>query len=588
MELRQYQKEAVAAVWDYLRQHDDNPCVVLPTGTGKSLVIGKVVSEAVAHWHGRVLILAHVKELLQQNAEKIRLLCPGVKVGVYSAGLKSRDTKEDVIVAGIQSVHRRACELGTFDLILIDEAHLIPPDGDGMYREFLTDAKTVNPNVRLIGLTATPFRLKGGLICKPENLLNAVCYEAGLKEMITQGFLSPIIPKGSRHDNEVDFSNLHIRAGEFLSDEIEVLMNNDRLVTNACREIVDLTQDRKATLIFGVSIDHCKKIKRAIEKFSKQECALVTGDTPAEERAELLERFKGITKAHDLYGTPLKPLHYLVNVSVLTTGFDAPNCDCIAILRPTASPGLLLQMVGRGLRLSPATGKRDCLVLDYGENIMRHGPLDAIRIEDKPVGTGKKGEPPAKKCPKCNTLVETSRTTCPECGYVFPPRELKHDAWASADGLISGQVVTHDETVQKVEYKRWEKRNNTENKPATLCIEYTLGLNNYFREWLCPEHTGYARTKFEKWWEEHKAIPFDPTPSTVDEAIQLANAGELKYPVKITIRHVTGEKFDRISHYEYGDTPEEFYQNVKRQQEQAQEFEEINTEYMNDENYIPF
>lgn len=587
-ELRLYQKEAVAAVWDYLRNHDDNPCVVLPTGTGKSLVIAELVSEAVKKWHGRVLILAHVKELLQQNAEKIRLLCPGVKVGMYSAGLKSRDTEDEVIVAGIQSAHRRACELGAFDLILVDEAHLIPPDGDGMYREFLRHAKVVNPVVRLVGFTATPFRLKGGLICKPENLLNAVCYEAGLKEMISQGFLSPIIPRGSRYDNDLDFSNLHIRAGEFLQDEIEILMNNNRLVTNACREIVDLTADRKATLIFGVSIDHCRKIKNAIEKFSGQECALVTGETPAEERAELLDRFKGKTAAQDLYGTPLKPLHYLVNVSVLTTGFDAPNCDCVAILRPTASPGLLLQMVGRGLRLSPDTGKVDCLVLDYGENIMRHGPLDAIRVDDKSAGAGRKGEPPAKKCPKCNMLVEASRSICPECGYVFPPRELKHDAWASQDGLLSGQVTTHEEAVQKVEYKKWEKRNNTDNKPPTLCIEYTLGLNNYFREWLCPEHTGYARAKFEKWWDEHKSVPFDPVPKTVDEAVKMANSGILNYPVKITIRHVAGDKFDRICHYEYGETPAEFFEEQQWKQQQEEEFNAMSNAMLEDENYIPF
>ena len=172
MELRPYQKEAVEAVYKHLRTRDDNPCVACPTGTGKSIIIAQIVSDAVQQWSGRVLILAHVKELLEQNADKIRVLCPDLDIGVYSAGLNSRDTDHSVIVAGIQSIYKRACELGTFDLIIVDECHLLAPDGEGMYRTFLSDAKVVNPNLRVIGLTATPFRMKGGQICKPENLLN--------------------------------------------------------------------------------------------------------------------------------------------------------------------------------------------------------------------------------------------------------------------------------------------------------------------------------------------------------------------------------------------------------------------------------
>jgi hypothetical protein len=169
--LRPYQREAVDAIYQHLRDCDDNPCVVLPTGTGKSLVIGQVATDATERWGGRVLVLAHVRELLEQNADKLKTLCPEVDLGIYSAGLRQRDTENSVLIAGIQSVYRRACELGPFDLVVVDEAHLIPPDGEGMYRTFLEEARTVNPNLRIIGLTATPFRMKGGMICKPENIL---------------------------------------------------------------------------------------------------------------------------------------------------------------------------------------------------------------------------------------------------------------------------------------------------------------------------------------------------------------------------------------------------------------------------------
>ena len=117
-----------------------------------------------------MLVLAHVKELLEQSAATLRTIAPDLDVGVYSAGLRRRDTDHPVIVAGIQSVYKRACELDAFDLILVDEAHLLPPDGEGMYQNFLADAKIINPNVRLIGLTATPYRLKSGMLCDPEQL----------------------------------------------------------------------------------------------------------------------------------------------------------------------------------------------------------------------------------------------------------------------------------------------------------------------------------------------------------------------------------------------------------------------------------
>ena len=553
IELRNYQQEAVDAVYRYLREHDDNPCVVLPVGTGKSVVLAKIATDAVTKWNGRVLVLAHVKELLEQNAEKIRFLSPELKVGIYSAGLKSRDTKENVIVAGIQSVYNKACDLDAFDIVIVDEAHLIPTEGDGMYRKFLADEKVINPNVRVIGFTATPFRLKGGLICKPDNILNAVCYEAGLKEMIVQGFLSPLVPKAG--STMVDFDSLHIRGGEFVSDEMEILMNNEKLVNNACREIVELTKDRNAVLIFGVSVDHCKSIKKHIEEYSGEECAIVTGDTPAADRALILDRIRGKEITMDLFGNKMPKLRYLVNCAVLTTGFDAPNIDCVAILRPTASPGLLIQMVGRGVRLSPATGKQNCLVLDYGENILRHGPLDAIRVNDR-KGVKHDKEKPAKKCPKCNALIETARMTCPACGYKFPPKELKHDGAASIDGLLTGQVTNIEYNVTSVSYSRWTKR-KAENAPPTVMVEYCIGLNKYQREWLCPEHTGYARQKFEKWWEEHNCADYAEAPTSVEEVIALANSGQIKRPVRITVRHVTGEPFDRVVGYVYGDASQD-------------------------------
>lgn len=550
LQLRPYQQEAVDAVYAHLRDRDDNPCIVLPTGTGKSLCIGKIASDAVLQWNGRVLILAHVKELLEQNAGKVKLLCPEIPIGIYSAGLNSKDTDNPVIVAGIQSVYNKACDLGAFDLVIVDEAHLIAPDGDGMYRTFLNDMKVINPHVRVIGLTATPYRLKGGLICQPENILNTVCYEAGVKEMIQQGYLSPLISRSGK--KEVNLSGLHVRGGEFINTEIVAAMDKEEVTKAACSEIVELTRDRKAVLIFATSIEHCEHIAERL-KVLGHECAIVTGDTPAGERSELLDRFKGKSVPADLLGNMKPPLKYLVNVNVLTTGFDAPNVDCVVLLRPTASPGLLVQMVGRGFRLSPDTGKTNCLVLDYGENILRHGPIDCITVKNKRTGNG--GNAPAKKCPECLSLIHAGYSKCPECGFEFPLPEtsnLSHKA--STAGILSGQASYTEYAVSGVKYSVHEKKGADGSVPRTLRVDYETGFYQYKSEWVCPEHSGYARSKFVKWWLERCADGCD-VPESAEEAVRIADAGLLATPVSIRVKTVTGEKFERITSYKFDGRP---------------------------------
>jgi len=547
MNLRPYQAEAVQAVYNALRARNDNPCVVLPTGTGKSLVIAQIVSDAVSRWQGRILILAHVKELLEQNADKIRRLCPSIEIGIYSAGLRSREKTQPCIVAGIQSVYQRACELGSFNLVIVDECHLIPVAGDGMYRQFLAEARIVNPKLRTIGLTATPYRLSGGLICKPENALNSICYEAHLKDMIAEGWLSPLRSRAG--SARADFSGLHVRGGEFIEGEIAELMDTDALVESACSEIVELTQERKSVLVFCSSVAHAGHVARAITRIAGQECAIITGETSKNERAETIARFRG-DSGGDLFAER-KPLKYLANVNVLTTGFDAPGVDCIALLRPTASAGLYVQMVGRGTRL--ADGKKNCMVLDYGGNVLRLGPVDAIKVTDKaPSGQG--GEAPAKECPQCHELVHAAVRLCEACGYEFPEPEIRHDARASDASILSGEVTVAEYEVAEALYFVHTKRGADENTPKTMRIEYRISLTDSVSEWICPEHTGWARERFEKWW---KARSHWDLPDSAQMAVDLANVGALAITRRITVRSVSGEKFPRITKYDIGDKPVE-------------------------------
>jgi len=533
MRLRTYQEEAVAAVYDHLRTRDDNPCVVIPTGGGKTPVMATICRDAVERWGGRVLILAHVKELLEQSVARLTDLAPGLwpRIGVYSAGLNSRDTEHPVIVAGIQSVYRRARDLGPFDLILVDEAHMIPPDGEGMYRTFLKDAKALNPNVRLIGLTATPFRMKSGLICAPENLLNHVCYEISVRELIVQGYLCPLVAKGTRE--EIDTSRLHVRAGEFVANEVHALMDQADRVEAACAEIIEQTRDRRSVLIFASGVDHAWHVAQTLERMGS-DVLTVFGDTRSEERAQIIADFRA------------GRLKYLVNVGVLTHGFDAPNIDCVVLLRPTNSPGLYYQCCGRGFRLHP--GKANCLILDFGGNVLRHGPVDDLRIKENGKGTG---IAPAKKCPECLALIAAGYTTCPQCGHAFPPpQRQEHDRQASTAAILSGEDVISEHVVQNVFYSVHIKRDAPPDHPPSMRVEYEINLRDWVSEWVCPEHSRYARAKFEQWWKARSAAP---VPDTVEEAVRLAEAGALAKTLAIKTR--PEGRYDRIVEYRLGEIP---------------------------------
>ncbi len=403
-----------------------------------------------------------------------------------------------------------------------------------MYRQFLTEARTVNPYLRIIGFTATPFRLKSGSICTPDGYLNHVCYEVGIRELIVQGYLCPLITKAGK--TKADTSGLHVRGGEYIPGEVEDLMDQETLVDAACAEIVDQTQTRNAVLIFASGVKHGEHVVSVLKTKHGIDCGFVTGETPSRQRDAILARFR----AGDL--------KYLANVNVLTTGFDAPHIDCVALVRPTLSPGLYYQMVGRGFRLHP--GKTNCLVLDFGGNVLRHGPVDQLKLKERVAGNG---PAPAKECPECHSIIAAGYARCPDCGYEFPPPERsKHDAKASDAGILSGQVTTTKYTVSDVSFSVHFKRGAGPDAPRSMRVDYRVGWHDYKSEWICLEHDGYARQKAVQWWKRRS---HEPVPESAEEAVALALAERLAPTREITVRNVTGEDFERIVGYELGDIP---------------------------------
>ena len=553
MKLRDYQEAAVSHVYAYLREEDGNPCVVIPTAGGKTPIIATIAHDVAVRWNGRCLILAHVKELLEQAVAKLASIAPDLPIGVYSAGLNRRDTEHGVIVAGIQSVAKHAEEIGNVDIVLVDEAHLIKTEDEGRYRTFLAALKEINPKMRVVGFTATPFRTGSGYIYGEDRLFSDVCYEVFIKDLVVRGYISRVVTKTPTH--EIDLEHVKLKHGEFDTQQVAELYDTKGAVASFIVDAVAKAADRQSILVFCTSIEQAKQTVKMIKDQTGEDAGLVTGDTPAAEREGLIARFK--RESSNLFGN-VEPLRWLVNVNVLTTGFDAPNIDCVCLLRPTASPVLYVQMVGRGFRLFP--GKENCLILDYGGNIRRFGPIDAIEPNQRVNGKTKAA---VKTCPNCECVISSKDSVCPECGHVFtkkPRGDPTLDDEADEIGILSGEVVRTTYDVVSVDYEAHEKRDAEIGAPKTLQVNYhvktTTGKDKVFREWLCPEHNlKWLRDNYEAWWrmrtfEEPPKADADTPPFMVAEkaAFYATNMG-LATPRQIVVEQKAGERWPRIVDY---------------------------------------
>ncbi len=386
--LRPYQQEAVSATLKHFREEKSPAVIVLPTGAGKSLVIAELARLA----KGRVLVLAHVRELVEQNHAKY--ITFGLEAGIYSAGLNRKEADQKVIFGSIQSIARASDEFfQSFSLLVIDECHRVSVDGDTQYFQVISKLQKTNPDLCILGLTATPYRLGLGWIYQfnshkkilqtsADRFFKKCIFELSIRFMIKNQFLTPPI----KIDSPVacyDFSSLKLNGSSFVTAQVEALLKDQKRITPLIiKNIIEMSEERKGVMIFTSSVNHAIEIMKCLPPYVS---ALVVGDTAGDEREEIIEAFKE------------QKLKYLVNVSVLTTGFDAPHVDVIAILRPTESVSLYQQIIGRGLRLSP--GKTDCLILDYtGQG---HDLFSPEIGQNKPASE--------------SVIVEV---TCPSCGGI--------------------------------------------------------------------------------------------------------------------------------------------------------------------------
>ena len=470
--LRPYQQRAIDQLYEWFKANTGNPCLVLPTGAGKSHIVAALCKDAVRNWpNTRILMLTHQKELIEQNSEKMRLHWPNAPMGIYSASIGKRQLGEPITFAGIQSVAKKAHLLGHVDLVIIDECHLVNHKNEGGYRTLLAKLQAINPDLRVVGLTATPYRLGHGLITDKPAIFDALIEPVSIDELISLGYLSPLRSKIT--STELSTEGVHKRGGEYIESELQKAVDVEEKNIAIVDEVIRLADNRKAWIFFCAGVQHAGHIAEAL-RVRGITAEVVTGETPKAERANILKKFKeGRIQA-------------LTNANVLTTGFDAPSIDLIAMLRPTMSPSLYVQMAGRGLRIAP--NKKDCLVLDFAGVVQQHGPIVSVQAPDK-AGKGE-GETPVKVCENCHELCHLSVRECPSCGELFPPPKPKPLVLHTDD--IMGKE-SHD---LEVSAWFWSKHTSRTTGKEMLKVTYYGDLSDKpISEYLTIQHDGYAGQK---------------------------------------------------------------------------------------------
>jgi DNA repair protein RadD len=470
--LREYQQRAIEQLYEWFQKRSGNPCLVLPTGSGKSHIVAALCKDAIQNWpETRILMLTHVKELIEQNAEKMREHWRGAPMGIYSAGMGRKQLGEPITFAGIQSIRKHASQVGHIDLCIIDECHLVSHKDEGGYRTFLGQLKAINPAMRVVGLTATPYRLGHGLITDKPALFDDLIEPVTIEELVYKGYLSTLRSKVTKA--ALDTSGVHKRGGEFIESELQAAVDTDENNLRVVREVIELAGDRKAWLFFCAGVHHAEAVAQVLQEHGVP-AACVTGTTPKAERERLLTDFKA------------GRLRALTNANVLTTGFDYPDIDLIAMLRPTMSASLYVQMAGRGMRVKSHTDH--CLVLDFAGVVQMHGPITAVN-PNKPKGEGN-GEAPVKVCDECGELVHISVMVCPACQTPFPPPQK-----ASLE-LRNDDIMGLDADKLAVTSWLWREHTSRTSGKDMLAVTYYGALSDpSVTEYFPVTHEGYAGRK---------------------------------------------------------------------------------------------
>lgn len=489
MKLRAYQEQAVYLM-DRALNAREHPLCVLPTAAGKSLVLASLIEKR----SSRILVLSHVKELLEQDSRILRRIAPDIPQGFFSAGLKEKRGSAQVVFASVQSAYRSLNDLGARSLIFIDEAHLTPRDADAMYSQVFNHFSLA----LRAGFTATPMRLdSGSLIGGEDAWFTTTAIDVPVSDLIKQRFLVPLV--GVLTEHQADLSGVGSRGGDFITEQAEKAVDS-LSIDEVIGDIVRLAKKRDHWLIFAAGVKHAEHAVAALKQ-AGIDAALVIGDTPNAKRDEVISKFRE------------GELRALVNVGVLTTGFDAPQTDCIVSLRPTKSPVLWQQVMGRGMRLSE--GKTNCLLLDFVGNLERLGGAGCVveMIDER-------------------ADILTSRpSTSPKRAAI--KADPKYQAASLADPMKSGR--SFESTVKSVRYFIVPSKKFPGKRMliASYSLEDENGTALEARSFVTVEFPGSARYHAMHWFVRRGITNSQSIPTDARTALALAKV--LPVPAEVRV-----------------------------------------------------
>jgi len=545
---RDYQDDGVDALFDYFSAFDGNPLVLMPTGTGKSVVLGEAAKRMLWRYPGtRVMIATHVETLIRQNFDKLLQLWPTAPAGVYSAGIGRRDYKDSILFVGVQSAYGCAEIFGWIDVLFVDEAHLVSPKDAGMYATLIAALQKTNPKLKVVGLTATGWRTDNGPLVGG-GIFTDVAIDmttmAAWNWFVDQGYLSPLYSKRTRF--ELSAEGVGMVGNEYNMGQLQAKVDKEQLSRTAIEEMISLGGDRNCWMVFGAGVNHCEHVADLLNEYGVSAVAIHSKSKKPE---SLIEAFReGEYRA-------------AVSMNKLTTGVDVPQIDLIGCMRHTMSSSLWVQMLGRGTRplytaghdllttqgrlTSIAAGHkpRGCLVLDFARNTENLGPVNNPIIPMKRKGKkGGGGGAPVRACPVCLEYNPASVRFCKVCSYEFPLKTYMDGVASHLDVMVrSVEAPQVDELdVERVTYHVHHKLN----KPDSLKVSYFTHSYRMFNEFICFEHGGGAARRASNWWiERAQAAPGEPlrVPVTIAEAHSVVDCLRIPKKIRVWINKKTPE-----------------------------------------------
>lgn len=521
---RYYQTDAEQAIYDYWSETAGNPLVDMATGTGKSKTMAMLDTSLVRQYSDmRICNTTHVVELVEGNFRELIEHDPFSPAGIYAASLGRRDRSAQILFTQVQTVWNKAKEIGHVDVLKIDEAHMVPMKEATQYRAFIDALLDINPDMKIAGFTATPYRLDSGRLDEGDDkIFDEIVYTYSIRQGIDDGYLTPIT--STQTGTRQDISGVGKLGGEFKKGALAAAVDRMDLNRSILEEVFDVEGHRRKALFFCAGVDHATHVRDMVRDMGRRTCEVIHGGTPAGERRAIIEAYK----AGEIWS--------VTNDNVMSTGTNVPGIDLIVDMAPTASASRYVQRVGRGTRVIFPPGfdpeavsaearraaiasyiKPNCRYMDFAGNLNRHGPVDMI--EPKKPGKGD-GDAPIKICPQdeggCGEQLHASVRCCWNCGHEFPEPETKLTERAADVPIISTQAATW----RPVTRRTFRFHEGKPGKKDSVKVTYFQGLTQ-FNDWLGPAHDGFFKSKTDRFWARHGGQR--PFPSTVMEFLERQN-----------------------------------------------------------------